>query len=107
LDEPTVGLDAQTRNLLWNYVQTLSREKNMTIFFTTHYIDEAEANASYIAFVDHGKIIAEGSPKELMKKTDSKTLEQAYLKMTGNEIRDSEENPSNVWRERARSRSMR
>ncbi|HEY1645538.1 MAG TPA: ATP-binding cassette domain-containing protein, partial [Candidatus Saccharimonadales bacterium] len=87
LDEPTLGLDAQTRNLLWDYVQKLSREQNMTIFFTTHYLEEAEANASRIAFIDHGKIIDTGTADELKAKTDSKSLEQAYLKMTGSKIR--------------------
>lgn len=107
LDEPTLGLDAQTRNLLWDYVQKLSREQNMTIFFTTHYLEEAEANASRIAFIDHGKIIVIGTVDQLKKQTDSKTLEQAYLKMTGSKIRDEEVDPHNVWRERHRARAMR
>jgi ABC-2 type transport system ATP-binding protein len=107
LDEPTLGLDAQTRNLLWDYVQKLSREKHMTIFFTTHYLEEAENNASRIAFIDHGKIITMGTAKELMDETDSKTLEEAYLKMTGSKIRDEQVDPHNVWRERQRSRAMR
>ncbi|MHB1865321.1 MAG: ATP-binding cassette domain-containing protein [Candidatus Saccharimonadales bacterium] len=107
LDEPTLGLDAQTRNLLWDYVQKLSREQHMTIFFTTHYLEEAEANASRIAFIDHGKIIAMGSVDELKELTDSKTLEQAYLKMTGTQIRDEQVDAHNVWRERQRARAMR
>jgi ABC-2 type transport system ATP-binding protein len=107
LDEPTLGLDAQTRNLLWDYVQKLSKEQHMTIFFTTHYLEEAEFNASQIAFIDHGKIIAIGTAKSLMDQTDSQTLEQAYLKMTGTRIRDEQVDPHNVWRERQRSRAMR
>ncbi len=107
LDEPTLGLDAQTRNLLWEYVQRLSREQNMTIFFTTHYMEEAEANASRIAFIDHGKIIAMGTAVELKKQTNTRSLEQAYLKMTGTKIRDEQVDPHDAWRERHRARSMR
>jgi ABC-2 type transport system ATP-binding protein len=107
LDEPTLGLDAQTRNLLWNYVQKLSREKNMTVLFTTHYLEEAEANATRIAFIDQGKIIVIGTSAELMKQTKTKTLEQAYLKLTGTGLRDESVNPHEVWRERQRSRAMR
>lgn len=107
LDEPTLGLDAQTRNLLWDYVQRLSKEQHMTIFFTTHYLEEAEVNASRIAFIDHGTIIAIGTANELKKQTASQTLEQAYLAMTGTKIRDENVDPHNVWRERQRSRSMR
>ena len=107
LDEPTLGLDAQTRNLLWDYVQKLSREQNMTIFFTTHYLEEAEANATRIAFIDHGKIITIGTSKELEAQTKSKTLEEAYLKLTGKKIRDEKVDPHNSWKERQRSRAMR
>lgn len=88
LDEPTLGLDTQTRNLMWDYVQKLSREKGMTIFFTTHYLDEAEAVAERIAIIDHGKIKAIGTNEELFKQTKTKSLEQAYLKLTGDSIRD-------------------
>src|SRR5438132_2491057 len=68
LDEPTLGLDTQTRNLLWEYVEKLSRHEGMTIFFTTHYLDEAEAVADRIAIIDHGKIIATGTAKQLATK---------------------------------------
>lgn len=88
LDEPTLGLDTQTRNLMWQYVKRLSDEKGMTIFFTTHYLDEAEAAAERIAIIDHGKIVAQGTTASLTKQTKTKTLEQAYLKLTGETIRD-------------------
>ena len=88
LDEPTLGLDTQTRNLMWDYVQKLSREKGMTIFFTTHYLDEAEAVAERIAIIDHGRITAEGTTAQLCKQTKTKTLEEAYLKLTGETLRD-------------------
>jgi ABC-2 type transport system ATP-binding protein len=60
----------------------------MTIFFTTHYLDEAEDVAERIAIIDHGKIIATGTTPELTKMTKTKTLEQAYLKLTGTDFRD-------------------
>ncbi|MDB5164453.1 MAG: Multidrug transporter ATP-binding protein [Candidatus Saccharibacteria bacterium] len=88
LDEPTLGLDTQTRNLMWNYVKKLSQEKGMTIFFTTHYLDEAEDVAERIAIIDHGSIVARGTTAELTKQTGTKTLEEAYLKLTGSTIRD-------------------
>jgi ABC-2 type transport system ATP-binding protein len=88
LDEPTLGLDTQTRNLLWAYVKRLSKEKGMTIFFTTHYLDEAEDVAGRIAIIDHGTIIATGTTAQLAKQTGTKTLEAAYLKLTGETLRD-------------------
>jgi ABC-2 type transport system ATP-binding protein len=106
LDEPTLGLDAQTRNLLWAYVQQLRKEKNMTVLFTTHYLEEAEANADRIALIDHGKLITIGTSKELMKQTNTKSLEGAYLQLTGKHIRD-EVNTNSNWREIHRARSMR
>ena len=64
LDEPTTGLDPQTRSLLWAVVDRLRREKNMTVFLTTHYMEEA-ADADYVVILDHGKIAAEGTPLQL------------------------------------------
>lgn len=94
LDEPTLGLDTQTRNLMWDYVKKLSHEKGMTIFFTTHYLDEAEAVAERIAIIDHGTIVAHGTTAQLCQQTKTKTLEEAYLKLTGETLRDeaSEDN---------------
>jgi ABC-2 type transport system ATP-binding protein len=88
LDEPTLGLDTQTRNLLWDYVKKLSQTQGMTIFFTTHYLDEAQAVADRIAIIDHGKIIATGTVKELTKLTKTDSLEEAYLELTGRTVRD-------------------
>jgi ABC-2 type transport system ATP-binding protein len=88
LDEPTLGLDTQTRNLLWDYVRELSRHEGMTIFFTTHYLDEAEEVADRIAIIDRGSIVATGTTKQLTKQTNTKTLEEAYLQLTGRTVRD-------------------
>ena len=64
LDEPTTGLDPQTRHLLWDVVNTLRKEKHMTVFLTTHYMEEA-ADADYIVILDSGKIAAKGTPLSL------------------------------------------
>lgn len=109
LDEPTLGLDTQTRNLMWNYVKKLSDEKGMTIFFTTHYLDEAEAVAEQIAIIDHGKIIARGTSASLAKQTKTKSLEAAYLKLTGSTTRDKndEGNDGLNFRMAMRNRTLR
>ncbi len=88
LDEPTLGLDAQTRNMLWNYIKELNKLEGMTIFFTTHYLGEAESVAQRIAIIDHGKIVAMGTAEELKKQTGTIDLESAYLALTGKEVRD-------------------
>lgn len=93
LDEPTIGLDPQTRNHIWSYLKDLNQKEGITIFFTTHYMEEAEKMASRIAVIDHGKIVAEGNSEELKKKTNSATLEEAFLSLTGRTIREEEANP--------------
>ena len=64
LDEPTSGLAPQTRNTLWNVISKLRKTENMTVFLTTHYMEEA-AEADYVVILDSGKIAAEGTPHEL------------------------------------------
>ena len=65
LDEPTLGLDVQTRAATWNYIKTLKKEYGMTLFMTTHYLEEADSLCDRIAIIDHGKIIVVGTPTEL------------------------------------------
>ncbi len=65
LDEPTLGLDPQTRNHLWQYIATLAKEKGITIILTTHYMEEADRLCNRVAIIDHGKIIALDTPKNL------------------------------------------
>jgi len=65
LDEPTLGLDVQTRAATWEYIKRLKREYGMTIFMTTHYLEEADTLCDRIAIIDHGKIIVTGTPSEL------------------------------------------
>ena len=102
LDEPTLGLDTQTRNLLWEYVKSLNKETGMTVIFTTHYLEEAENVASRIAMIDHGKIVAMGTTPQLLKETGTDTLENAYLKLTGKAVRDEEVDGNERMRMRAR-----
>ncbi len=98
LDEPTIGLDPQTRNQMWDYVAKLNQKENITVFFTTHYMEEAERIAQRLAIIDHGKIIAHGSVEDLKNLTQTSTLEAAFLKLTGKAIREEEANPSEQMR---------
>ena len=88
LDEPTIGLDPQTRNHIWEYLKKMNREEGTTVFLTTHYMEEADKVSDRIAIIDHGKIIAQGTSEELKKQTKTKSLEEAFLKLTGSEIRE-------------------
>lgn len=90
LDEPTLGLDPQTRNHMWNYVKSLNDKEQITVFLTTHYMEEAERVAGRIAIIDHGKIITEGTAAELKSRTQTDNLEDAFLKLTGSTIRPEE-----------------
>ena len=66
LDEPTLGLDPQTRRHIWEYIEKLNREKKITMILTTHYMDEAERLCDRLAIIDHGQVIAEGTPSDLI-----------------------------------------
>ena len=73
LDEPTTGLDPQTRTNVWGYIHKLQQQKNITIFLTTHYMDEAEI-CSKVAVIDHGKIVAHDTPYNLKKQYTTTTM---------------------------------
>ena len=73
MDEPTTGLDPQNRAKLWSHIREL-KEKGMTIFLTTHYLEEADALANRLSIIDHGQIVAEGSPQELKRQISGDTL---------------------------------
>lgn len=88
LDEPTLGLDPQTRNQLWTQVKQLNQAEGVTVFLTTHYLDEADRVAQRIGIIDHGKIVAIGSSAALREHTGKATLEEAFLALTGTAIRE-------------------
>jgi len=93
LDEPTIGLDPQTRDHIWTYMKKLNKEEGITVFLTTHYMEEAEKISSCIAIIDHGKIVAKGTAQELKNQTGTNTLEEAFLALTGKAIREEKPAP--------------
>ena len=100
LDEPTLGLDPQTRNHMWKYLSDLNKTESITVFFTTHYMEEAERIADKIAVIDHGNIVAMGSVADLKTKTSTNSLEEAFLKLTGRDIRDEDVSKTDAMRMR-------
>ena len=82
LDEPTLGLDPQTRAHIWDYVEELRREESLTVFLTTHYMDEADRLCDRVAIIDRGRIIASGTPEELKR---SLGVGVVYLKFVNEE----------------------
>lgn len=87
LDEPTVGMDPQSRRAVWDFMGELKKE-GKTIFLTTHYMEEAEALCNRVGIIDHGKLIALDSPKELISKNEVENLEEVFIKFTGRKIRE-------------------
>ena len=102
LDEPTVGLDPQTRNSMWDYIKKLSRKENMTVFCTTDYMEEAEKMAETVAVIDKGEIVAKGTPNDLKNQTKSKSLEDAFLILTGRTIREEQASGADSMRQHRR-----
>src|SRR5215813_327312 len=90
LDEPTLGLDPQSRNQLWSHVKSINETEHVTVFLTTHYMDEADRVAHRVAVIDHGRIVAQGSPEELKEQTETDSLEAAFLVLTGSSVRDEQ-----------------
>jgi len=105
LDEPTLGLDPQTRNLIWEHIHDMNKQEGVTVFFTTHYMEEAARIAERVAIIDHGRIMAIASPDELKEQTNTQSLEDAFLAITGRAIR--EEEGTALDRMRMRSRAWR
>src|SRR5262245_36087260 len=98
LDEPTLGLDPQSRNQLWTTVKSLNESERVTVFLTTHYMDEADRVAQRIAIIDHGAIVAMGTSQELKAQTQTTSLEAAFLKLTGSALRDEQASSSDQMR---------
>ncbi len=88
LDEPTVGIDAQSRNLILERLEGLNRA-GMTIIYTTHYMEEAQQICDEVAIVDMGRVIASGAPQQLVEAAPGcKNLEELFLELTGKQLRD-------------------
>jgi ABC-2 type transport system ATP-binding protein len=102
LDEPTLGLDPQTRNQLWTHVGQLNESERVTVFLTTHYMEEAERAAHRIAIIDHGRIVAQGTPAELKAQHGATSLEQAFLALTGTNVRPEQASSQDQMRRMAR-----
>jgi len=102
LDEPTLGLDPQSRNQLWTHVKRVNEAENVTVFLTTHYMDEADRVAHRVGIIDHGKLVTQGTPAEIKAQTESDSLEDAFLKLTGSTIRDEGADPAAQMRQFAK-----
>jgi ABC-2 type transport system ATP-binding protein len=106
LDEPTVGLDPQTRRVVWDHLAQLASTRDRTVFVTTHYMDEAE-RCDDVAILDHGRLITRGTPHAIMAQTGASRLEDAFVTLTGHAMRDGvddEAGDHNSMRTRLRMR---
>lgn len=99
LDEPTIGLDPQTRRRMWEFIEHLRRDHALTIFLTTHYMEEAEV-CDRVAIMDHGRLVALDTPEALKQAhaTPEASLEDVFIRLTGYEIRDGEPTDHDVLR---------
>jgi ABC-2 type transport system ATP-binding protein len=102
LDEPTLGLDPQSRNQLWNHVKRVNEAEKVTVFLTTHYMEEADRVAHRIGVIDHGKLVAQGTPAEIKRQTCTESLEDAFLVLTGSTIRDESADSADMMRQFAK-----
>ena len=102
LDEPTLGLDPQSRNQLWTHVKKVNETEKVTVFLTTHYMDEADRVAHRIGVIDHGKLVAQGTPKAIKEQTGAESLEEAFLALTGSTIRDESAGAADQMRQFAK-----
>ena len=87
LDEPTVAMDPQSRHAVWDFLKELKKEEK-AIILTTHYMEEAEELCDRVGIIDHGKLIALGTPKELIARNQVNNLEEVFLKLTGRTMRE-------------------
>jgi ABC-2 type transport system ATP-binding protein len=83
LDEPTVGLDPTARRLVWEHLGMLREQAGTTILFTTHVMEEAERYCERVAIMDHGRLVEQGEPRELLERNGSESLEEVFTAVTG------------------------
>lgn len=88
LDEPTVGMDVQTRSSVMQYLKQLNEEKKMTIIYTSHYLEQAEEFCDRVAIIDEGEILRLANPKSMIAEEQKENLEEVFLKLTGKTIED-------------------
>ena len=106
LDEPTIGLDPQTRSLIWKYLNDLQKREAITIFLTTHYLPETE-NCNRVAIMNQGEILALGTPSELKKKYNQDSMDKVFIEATGHGIADEELSDDDQARMRFKQRGGR
>jgi ABC-2 type transport system ATP-binding protein len=87
LDEPTVAMDPQSRHAVWDFITELKKQRK-TVILTTHYMEEAETLCDTVGIIDHGKLIALGTPSELKEKFVAEDLEEVFIQLTGRKIRE-------------------
>ena len=102
LDEPTLGLDPQSRNQLWSHVKRVNETENVTVMLTTHYMDEADRVTHRVGIIDHGKLVKQGTLAEIKNQTETASLEDAFLKLTGSTIRDESAGSADQMRQFAK-----
>jgi ABC-2 type transport system ATP-binding protein len=87
LDEPTVAMDPQSRRAVWGFIRDL-KKNGKTVILTTHYMEEAETLCDRVGIIDHGRLIALGTPADLMHEYKTKNLEDVFIQLTGRKIRE-------------------
>jgi ABC-2 type transport system ATP-binding protein len=87
LDEPTVAMDPQSRHAVWDFIRE-QKKQGKTVILTTHYMEEAEELCDRVGIIDHGKLIALGTPRDLIAEGQVKNLEELFIKLTGRTIRE-------------------
>ena len=101
LDEPTLGLDPQTRYRIWEMLQGLKTDEGVTSFITTHSMEEAQ-RCDHVAILDHGKLVALGTPNELIGQQNVRNLEEVFLRVTGHGLRDNGASENEISRSKIR-----
>ena len=89
LDEPTTGLDPESRAAMWDEITALATADKVTVLLTTHYLDEADRLAGRVAIVDRGKVVAEGDPQQLKQDLGADSLDEVYLRYAGRRYSDA------------------